>query len=128
MIARMKTQIENLALENSRLDVLFLDIRFQQLNLTRGSSYLSLPDWIAKKKAIINPQKDDEECFKWAIISASEIGKYPQCVSNLKKFENNHDWSGLKFLVAIKDIGVFEAKNDVLVNLLAIEERDIYIC
>ena len=90
MIARMKTQIENPTLENSRLrfdDVLFLDVSFHQLNLTRGSSYLPLPDWIAKKKAIINPQNDDEECFKWAVIAASEISKDPQRVSNLKKFE-----------------------------------------
>ena len=35
---------------------------------------------------------------------------------------------GKKFLVAIKDIGTFETKNDVSVNLLVVEERDIYIC
>ena len=66
MIAHMKTQIENPALLNSRFrfdEVLFLDVNFHWLNLTRGSSYLSLPDWIARKKAIINPQNDDEECF-----------------------------------------------------------------
>ena len=58
MIAHMKTQIENPALLNSRFvfdEVLFLDVNFHQLNLTRGSSYLPLPDFIAKKKAVINP-------------------------------------------------------------------------
>ena len=48
--AHMKTQIENPALLNSRFrfdEVLFLGINFHQLNLTRGSSYLPLPDWIA---------------------------------------------------------------------------------
>ena len=75
MISCMKTQIENPALLNSRFrfdEVLFLDINFHQLNLTRGSSYLPLPDWIARKKAIINPQHDDEECFKWAVIAAEK--------------------------------------------------------
>ena len=41
MIAHMKTQFENPALENSRLrfdEVLFLDFSFHWLNLTRGSS------------------------------------------------------------------------------------------
>ena len=97
MITHMKTWIENPALENSRFRfdvVLFLDINFHQLNLTRGSSYLPLLDWIAKKKVIINPQNDDKECFKWAVIAASEIGKNPQRVSNLKWFENNYNWSG----------------------------------
>ena len=68
MIAHMKTLIENPALANSRFrfnQFLFLYVNFHRLNLTSGSSYLPLPDWIAKKKAIINPQNDDEEkCFK----------------------------------------------------------------
>ena len=67
MIANMKFQIENPALLNSRFvfdEFLYLDVNFHQLNLTRGSSYLPLPDWLARKKAIVNPRNDDEECFK----------------------------------------------------------------
>ena len=58
MIAHMKSQIKNPVLLNSRFrfdEVLFLDINFHQINLTRGSSYLPLPGWLARKKAIINP-------------------------------------------------------------------------
>ena len=50
MIAHMMTQIENPVLLNSRFrfnEVLFLDINFHCLNLTRGSSYLPLPDLLA---------------------------------------------------------------------------------
>ena len=57
MIAHMKTQIENPALLNSRFrfdEVLYLDVNFHQLILTRGSSYLPLSDWLAQKKAILN--------------------------------------------------------------------------
>ena len=67
MITHMMTQIENPALLNSRFrfdQVLFLDISFHRLNLTRGNSHLPLPDWLARKKAIINLQNEDEECFK----------------------------------------------------------------
>ena len=82
MIANMKLQIENSALLNSRFvfnEVLCLDTSFDQLNLTRGSSYLPLPDWLVKKKAIINPHKDDEECFKWVVTAAENVGmKNPQ--------------------------------------------------
>ena len=84
LIAHMKTQIENPALANSRFrfdEVLFLDVNFHHLHLTRGSSYLPLPDWIVKKNAIINPQNDDEECFKWAVIAAlnwSDIKFHPE--------------------------------------------------
>ena len=47
MFTHMKTQIKNPALANSRFrfdEVLFLNINFYQLNLTRSSSYIPLPD------------------------------------------------------------------------------------
>ena len=73
MIAHMMTQIDNPVLLNSRFrfdEVLFLDTNFHQSTLTKGSSYLPLPDWLARKKAIISPQNDDEECCKWAVMVA----------------------------------------------------------
>ena len=53
--------------------------------------------------------------------------KDPQRVSNLRKFTDNYDWSGLEFPVSIKDIGKFEPRNNISVNVLAVEGRDIYI-
>ena len=130
MIANMKFQIENPALLNSRFvfnEV--LDTKFHHLNLTRGSSYLPLLDWLVRKKAIINPHNNDEECFKWAVITAEYVGmKNPQRVSNLRKLTDNYNWSGLKFPVAIKDIKVFEMNNDISINVLSVENKDIYIC
>ena len=125
MIDNMKFQIENPALLNSRFvfdEFLYLDVNFHQLNLTRGSSYLPLPDWLARKKAIVNPHNDDEECFKWSVIAAEKVGmKDPQRVSNLWKFTDNYDWSGLEFPVSIKDIGKFETRNNISVNVLAVQ-------
>ena len=53
--------------------------------------------------------------------------KDPQRVSNLRKFMDNYNWYGLQFPVSIKDIGRFETWNNISVNLLAVEGRDIYI-
>ena len=68
MFTHMMTQIENQALANSRFtlnEVLFMDINFHWLNLTRGSSYLLLPKRLMNKRAIINPKNEiDDECFK----------------------------------------------------------------
>ena len=128
MIDNLKFQIENPALLNIVFyEFLYLDVNFHQLNLTRGSSYLPLPDWLARKKAIVNPHNDDEECFKWSVIAAENVGmKDPQHVSDLRKFKDNYDWSGLEFPVSIKDIGKFETRNNISVNILAVEGRDIY--
>ena len=131
MTAKMKFQMENSELINSRFvfdEFLYLDVNFHQLNLTRGSSYLPLPDWLVSKKAIVNPHNDDEESFKWSVITVENARmKDPQCVSNLRKFMDNYDWSGLEFPVSIKDIGKFETRNNISVNVLAVEGRDIYI-
>ena len=84
MFSHIKTQVENPALPASgfSLDqVLHLHIDFHKLNLTRGSSYIPLPDWISKKKAVINPKNEDQECFKWAVTVAlnhGEISNHPK--------------------------------------------------
>ena len=133
MIAHMKTQIKNPALLNSRFrfnEILFLDVNFHQLNLTRGSSYLPLPEWLVKKKALVNPQNNDEECFKWPMIAAlkwADFKFHSERVSNLIKFTDNYNWSGLAFPASTKEIEKFEIGNNVSVNVLAIEDRDIYI-
>ena len=79
---------------------------------------------------MINPQNGDEECFKWAIIAADkwmDIDSHPERVSDLREFSDNYDWSGLEFPVSLKQIGKFEAKNNISVNVLGLEGKDIYI-
>ena len=122
MIAHMKEQIENPALVNSRFvfdEVLFTNVDFHQLNLMRGSSCLPLPNWLAHKKAIINPKNKDQECFKWDVIAASrweEINNNPERISKLKRFEKDFDWSGIELPVSIKDIKKFEFKNQISIT------------
>ena len=134
MIAHMKGQIENPALLNSKFvfdEVLYIDVDFHQLNLMRGSSYLPLPEWLARKKAIINPVNKDQECFKWVVIAAlrwKDIDSHPERISKLARFKANFDWSGIGFPVSVKDIKKFEVKNRILINLSVIEGRQIYIC
>ena len=83
MITHLAQQIENLALTDSKFifdEVVRMDVDFHRLKLTRGSSYLPIPEWLARKKAIINPKNSDLECFKWEVIAAmrwEEIGKNP---------------------------------------------------
>ena len=57
----------------------------------------------------------------------TDIKSHPESMSNLRKFTDNYDWSGLEFPVSIKDIREFEINDNILVNVFAIEGRDIYI-
>ena len=134
MIEHMAQQIENPALRNSKFvfdSILYMNIDFHRLNLTRGSSYIPLPDWLVKKKAIINPRNSDMECFKWAVIAAmkwEEIGRDHQRISKLRRYENDFDCDGIGFPVSFRDIERFESRNEITINISAVEDKKVYIC
>ena len=91
MITHIKENFEKINLPSSGFyidKILFLDIEFSKLKLTRGSSYEPLPDQISRKKAIINPQNSDKKCYNWAVIASlnhEKIGAHPERISKLKR-------------------------------------------
>ena len=105
-----------------------MDINFRQLNLTQCSSYLPLPNRLANKRTMINPKNEsDKECFKWAVTAHYvDIRSHPERISNLVRFEDTYDRSGLEFPLSIKGISKFEKRNDLIVNVLGVEGSDIY--
>ena len=49
---------------------------FERIDIRRAESHIISRDWIASKKATINPEnKKDNECFKWPIISGLNYNK-----------------------------------------------------
>ena len=134
MINHMAQQVENPALRDSKFvldSIMYTDIRIHMLNLMRGSSYIPLPDWLSKKKAIINPKNLDEKCFKWSVIAGlkwEEIDRDHQRVSKLRHYENEFDWSRMSFPVSTSDISKFEVRNRIGVNVLVLNGRTPYIC
>ena len=59
---------------------------FQRIDIIRAESYIMSPDWIASKKATINPKNEkDNECFKWSIIAGLNYNKIKE--KELKKLE-----------------------------------------
>ena len=88
-----------------------LYINFNRLVLTQGGSYTELPEWLKRKKAMINPQNKDEECFKLGTIATlhrEEIKHHPERISLLRSYENQYNWKGLEFPVSIKKIDMFK--------------------
>ena len=67
-----------------------MDINIHRLNLTRGSSYIPLPEWLSRKEAIINQKNLDVKCFKWA-LKWKEIGHDQQRVSKSRRYDDL-DW------------------------------------
>ena len=133
MIGHMAQQVENPALRDSKFVfemVIRMDINIHWLNLTRGSSYIPLPDWLSHKEAIIIPKNLDIKCFKWAVIAAlkwREIGRDQQRVSKLRRY-CDLDWDGINFPVSTRDIKRFESRNGISVKVLALDGKTPYIC
>ena len=99
-----------------------LYINFHRLVLTQCGSYNELPTWIKSKKAVLNPENKDENCFKWAVIAAlhhEEIKKDHQRISKLEPYENQYNWEGFEFPVSTNKTDKIEKNNPgIAVNVL----------
>ena len=91
---------------------------------------MKLPEWIAKKKAVMNLKNNDEKCFKWAVIAAlhhEDIKHNPERISLLQHYEDQYNRNGLQFPLAIQKIGKFEKNNPgIAVNVLFNKKKSIY--
>ena len=56
-------RVENLYLNTAIYDPIY------------GSSYIKTPKSLEGKKAVVNPQNKDEQCFKWAVLAALHPAK-----------------------------------------------------
>ena len=73
--------------------------QFQRIDIRRAESCIIPPDWIASKKATINPKNEkNNECFKWSIISRLNYSKTKE--KNWKKL--------LKFKKVDKDFSSYQ--------------------
>ena len=57
-----------------------------------------------------------------------EIDRDPQRISKLKRFEDDFNWTGIGFPGSFREIKKFESRNQISVNTLAEENKQIYIC
>ena len=61
-----------------------LEYELHKIDIIRAESYIVSPDWIASKKATINPKNEkDNKCFQWSIISGLNYNKIKE--KELKK-------------------------------------------
>ena len=64
-----------------------LSYHIHKTSLKRGNSYIKSPEWVANKKAIINPKNVDNRCFEYSIVVAlhhKEIKNHPERISRIQ--------------------------------------------
>jgi len=91
-----------------------------------GSSYLKLPENISTRKAVINPQNTDQQCFKWAILAKYVAHNHRTQVGvNYSREEYRHDFSALSVPTPVSEIKLFERMNPgVSVNVYGVRNRE----
>ena len=97
------------------VDLLYYSLH--KISLNRGGLYIDSPSWLKYKRAAINPKREDNEWFKYAItitLNHEIIKRDPRRISKIKPFIDQYKWRGTKFLSHPKDWENFEQKNKTI--------------
>ena len=71
-------------------EVIRLEIHIVEYKPMKGGSYIPLPEFITKKKSIINIQNKDNKCFLWSILRYLHPVQMNEVrLTDLKKYEND---------------------------------------
>ena len=92
----------------------------------RGSSYITLPDWIMRKKALLNIKNKDNKCFLWCVLRyLHPKKKNAELLTDLRQYENSLNTKGIEFPIKLKDISKFEKLNPDLpgINVISVNEN-----
>ena len=110
-------------------EVLQLEIHMIEYKPIIGSSYIPLPEWIMRKKAIVSIRNKDDKCFIWSILRYLHPREKNDCrLKDLKQYENSLITKGITFPMKVKDIDKFEKLNPDLpgINVFSITGKTIY--
>ena len=107
-------------------EVVHLEIHTVDYNPMRGSSYIPLPDWIMRQRAIVKFRNTDEKCFLWCVLRyLHPREKNDIRLTDLKQYENDLNTKGIDYLVKLRDISKFETLNPALpgINVFSVNEN-----
>ena len=99
----------------------FLYYDCNKTSINRGGSYIDSPKWLKDKKSTINPKKNDDKCFQYAVtlaLNLDNIENHPERVSKIKSFIEKYNWEDIDFPSTSKDWKKFESNNEIALNIL----------
>jgi uncharacterized protein YjaZ len=108
------------------VNVVNVDFKLREYKPLTCSSYIELPEWIYSKEATINIKNEDQKCFKYCLQyhkHKNEITHHPERVSWYSKWNNDYDFSNVKFPVEVDDIKKFCKQNNMSINLYVVNGK-----
>ena len=76
------------------------DLHKENMSKNKDSDYLKTPEFISKKKFVINPLTTDKNLFMDAVILglySKTIGKNNTRPKNIRKYSDTINWDGINF-------------------------------
>ena len=105
--------------------VISLEIHIVDYKPMKGSSYIPLPNFIMRKKAILNMENKDDKCFICCLLRyLHPREKHPTRINDLREYENDLNFKGIEFPVKVKDIQKFENQNPNLPGIKVFSVND----
>ncbi|GFT43648.1 uncharacterized protein NPIL_360211 [Nephila pilipes] len=89
-----------------------------------AASYITLPPKLRTKKAILNIQNEDQQCFLWCVLAHLHPTQVnANRVSTYLKFQNELCTKNLTFPTPLNQIELFEEKNEISINVFGFENE-----
>lgn len=128
IVSPVNVRIDEVAIRGSGFSlaqILELNIQVSSFDPYSGSTYVSLPKFLQKKRAVINVKNNDEKCFMYAVLSALfPNNNNPQRVDKYLPYVNSLNFKGIKFPVELKQITIFEHQNQsISINVYMYEDE-----
>ena len=104
-----------------------MEIHIVDYKPMKGNSFIPLPDFIMRKKAIINMENKDDKCFLWSVLRyLHPVRKNASRINDLKKYVNDLNFKRINFPVKVRDIQKFENYNPDLpgINVFSINDNN----
>ena len=92
-----------------------------------AGSYIDLPSFLKNKKALINMQNQDDECFKWNILRVlNPKDNHPERIDkDLKSKQDTLNMEGIRYPVSFRGIDRFESQNpNISISVVGYNEKD----
>ena len=107
------------------IDLLYY--HFEKVGLKKSGSYIDSPKWLKNKKATINPENNDDNCFQYALtitLNYQNIGINPQRISKIKPFIDQYNWKEIDFPSHSKDWKKLEQNNKTIALIIVFVQHN----
>lgn len=112
-------------------NILYLQVNINKFNPLKASSYIDLPLKIKLQNSCINVKNNDQQCFKWALLSGLHINCNIRNRRSVDSYMNDcecmrqFDFENISYPMELKKIQQFEKKNNISINVFGYKNNQI---